>query len=52
MQIFLRAVVTGFGLSLGAAIFKKVARRLGLEEPTTKDDERVATRTPQPVTES
>ena len=33
MVFFVRAVVTGFGLSLGAAIFKKhVAPRLGLDE--------------------
>ena len=33
MGFFLKAVVTGFGLTLGAAIFKKhVAKRLGLEE--------------------
>jgi hypothetical protein len=33
MGFFVRAVVTGFGLTLGAAIFKKhVAKRLGLED--------------------
>jgi hypothetical protein len=32
-MLLLRAVVTGFGLTLGAALFKKhVAKRLGLEE--------------------
>ncbi|MBS1120770.1 MAG: hypothetical protein H6Q90_2998 [Deltaproteobacteria bacterium] len=37
MQIFVRAVVTGFALSLGAAIFKKVQPHLGLAE---KDKEK------------
>jgi hypothetical protein len=32
MHIFVRAVITGFGLALGAAIYKKVAKELGLEE--------------------
>ncbi|MEZ4403190.1 MAG: hypothetical protein R3B06_24410 [Kofleriaceae bacterium] len=32
MQIFVRAVVTGFAFSLGAALFKKVAKELGLDE--------------------
>jgi hypothetical protein len=32
-MLLIRAVVTGFGLALGAAVFKKhVAKRLGLEE--------------------
>ncbi|HWN81344.1 MAG TPA: hypothetical protein VNM87_04555 [Candidatus Udaeobacter sp.] len=30
MKILVRAVVSGFGFSLGAALFKKVADRLGL----------------------
>jgi heme oxygenase len=41
-MLFLRAVVTGFGLTLGAALFKKhVAKRLGLEEeaPAAKKTE-------------
>jgi hypothetical protein len=32
MKFLVRAVVTGFGLSLGAAIFKKVQRQLGFDE--------------------
>ena len=40
MMFFVRAVVTGFGLTLGAAIFKKhVAHRLGLEEEPAKKRE-------------
>lgn len=38
MIFFVRAVVTGFGLSLGSAIFKKhVAPRLGLEDEKADD---------------
>jgi hypothetical protein len=38
MVTLLRAVVTGFGLSLGAAIFKKhVQKRLGLEDEDEDD---------------
>jgi hypothetical protein len=32
MKFFVKAVVTGFALSLGSALFKKVQRRLGLAE--------------------
>lgn len=53
MNIFVRAVVTGFGLSLGTALFKKVAPRLGLETPSDRKEreqnERVVT---EPITES
>jgi hypothetical protein len=45
MMFFVRAVVTGFGLTLGAAIFKKhVAHRLGLEEndKQKREDETLA----------
>lgn len=45
MGTFIRAVVTGFGFSLGSALYKKVSKRLGLEEgesdkppPDDKDD--------------
>ena len=30
MSFFFKAVVTGFALSLGAALFKKVGKRVGL----------------------
>jgi hypothetical protein len=36
MKFFVKAVVTGFGLSLGSALFKKVQRRLGLGDPDDK----------------
>ena len=39
-MLLVRAVVTGFGLALGAAVFKKhVAKRLGLEEEAPKTKE-------------
>ena len=44
MKFFVKAVITGFALSLGAALFKKVASQLGLTddakasaEVTTRD---------------
>lgn len=36
MQFFVRAVVSGFGLSLGGALFKKVQSRLGLADDKDK----------------
>ena len=38
MKILLRAVVTGFGLSLGAALYKKITKEFGLGEDKPKDD--------------
>ena len=38
-MFFARAVITGFGLSLGSAIFKKVQKQLGLDEKTDKSTE-------------
>lgn len=32
MKILVRAVISGFGFSLGAALFKKVSDKLGLGE--------------------
>ena len=43
LKFFARAVVTGFGLSLGAALFKKVQEQLGLAED--KDEEKDKTDT-------
>jgi hypothetical protein len=37
MKFLARAVVTGFGLSLGAAIFKKVQHKLGFADDSKKD---------------
>jgi hypothetical protein len=39
MKFFVRAVVTGFALSLGAALFKKIQDRIGLGEKA-KDEEK------------
>jgi hypothetical protein len=36
MHFFVRAVVQGFALSLGAALFKKVQDRIGLGEDKDK----------------
>jgi hypothetical protein len=36
MQFFVRAVVYGFALSLGQALFKKIEGRIGLGEPKDK----------------
>ncbi len=39
MMLLARSVVTGFGLALGAALFKKhVQKRLGLEDDTPDKD--------------
>ena len=37
MKTLARAIVTGFGLSVGAFLYKKVAKKLGLEEPEKPD---------------
>ncbi len=37
MKILLRAVVTGFGLSVGAALYKKIAKELGWNEADAKE---------------
>jgi len=37
MKFFVKAIVTGFGLSLGSALFKKVQRHLGLEDEKGAD---------------
>lgn len=36
MKFFVKAVATGFALSLGSALFKKVQRHLGLDEDAEK----------------
>lgn len=41
MNFFAKAVVTGFALSLGGALFKKVAKQLGLEDDKDKQREEV-----------
>ena len=39
MKFFLKAVVTGFALSLGAAVWKKLAPYVGLDEKKPKEDD-------------
>ena len=36
MKFFVKAIVTGFALSLGSALFKKVQRHLGLGDDKDK----------------
>jgi hypothetical protein len=33
MNVFLRAVVTGFGFTMGAALYKRFGKKLGIEPP-------------------
>jgi len=33
MGLFARAVITGFGFTLGAALFRKFSKQLGFEDP-------------------
>jgi hypothetical protein len=37
VRFFVGAVVYGFGVSLGSALFKKVQDRIGLGEPKAKE---------------
>jgi hypothetical protein len=41
MKFFVKAVVTGFALSLGSALFKKVQRKIGLGEDSAKSSPEV-----------
>jgi len=38
MKFFVKAVVSGFALSLGSALFKKVQRKLGLADETAETE--------------
>ena len=40
MMFFVRAVATGFALSMGSAIFKKVQHHLGLGDDKDKQDKK------------
>lgn len=37
MKFFAKAIIYGFGLSVGQAVFKKVAKYVGLEDKSQKD---------------
>ena len=41
MKLLVRAIVTGFGLSIGAAIYKKIAKRYGFDDEDDKASTRV-----------
>ena len=57
MKVLVRAVISGFGFSLGAAIFKKVADRMGLGEdkaaqnaaPAPQPDPQTVSAQPEPA---
>jgi hypothetical protein len=45
MRFFVKAIASGFAMSLGSAIFKKVSKKIGLDEEKTekeKDEEEKA----------
>lgn len=42
MKLLVRAVVTGFGLSLGAALYKRVAKQLGFDDRDGSSGENAA----------
>ncbi len=46
MKTLLRAVISGFGFSLGAAIFRKIAKEIGLDDAQAKAE------TPPPAADS
>jgi hypothetical protein len=41
MKFFVKAVITGFALSLGSALFKKVQRHVGLGDDASKAPEAI-----------
>jgi hypothetical protein len=45
MKILVRAVISGFGFSLGAALYKRVSKRLGWDEPDQNERARNAAAT-------
>jgi hypothetical protein len=44
MKILLRAVVTGFGLSVGAALYKKLSKEFGWDDKAKPDEVNATTR--------
>lgn len=40
VKFVVRAVATGFCLSLGSALFKKIQSQLGLDDPKDKDKDK------------
>lgn len=45
MNVFVRAVITGFGYSLGASLYKKISKRFEDDESSDKNEQ---TATPAP----
>ncbi len=49
MNVFVRAVITGFGYSLGAALYKKVSKRFNEDNAdATSDKPEASEAVPQP----
>lgn len=38
MRFFVKSIATGFALSLGGALFRKVSKRIGLDEDSKSED--------------
>ena len=38
MKILIRAIITGFGWHVGAALYKRVAKQLGLDDKTPENE--------------
>jgi hypothetical protein len=41
MNLLVRAIVTGFGMAAGAALYKRFAKQLGLEDEKKAEEEKV-----------
>ena len=57
MRFFVKAIATGFAMSMGSAIFKKVSEKMGLEAESAEKSEagaaaEVASEDDAPETES
>ncbi|MBK7537656.1 MAG: hypothetical protein IPI49_20240 [Myxococcales bacterium] len=52
MNTFVRAVVTGFAFSLGAMLFRKVAKKVGFEEDAKPAEAKVDGPSGQPAASS
>ncbi|MCP4443972.1 MAG: hypothetical protein GY811_01320 [Myxococcales bacterium] len=38
MRFFVKAIATGFAMSMGSALFKRVSDKMGLENEASKDE--------------
>ncbi len=38
MRFFVKAIASGFAMSLGSAIFKKVSKKIGLDEKKSEEE--------------